>query len=611
MSNDQKYKSITAKRFKLAVQMSKHAVLQEIATKFGVGVDTVTHWQLPQRGIPPRRLVAVATLFKVKPWVFENENLSDDNFIVIIDDPSQMDKYIPESNVNASSPEAISPSTQVNCASPQSLSDKDASTPKKNAIARTILPLDSSLPEDEVPITGKRLASVLEFKRVKMVEIAQALNVSIRIIMKWKKFGIPVKYISNVTNILNVGEMEFIDKGLSHKRFMKIIRESTLQKATQPTANEEKGASEPKFVRMVGTVIEWDEKKGVGSIMPEGGKDSLHVSRKNIHKYTNNAEKNLLVGESLSFIRSFNKQDHAMHVLWLPPILRFAVIDDLLFLLHELAEKKIIPGECWNYKNPAHSMFSVLRDYIFNVFRRLEQEDSEQTDKKKKKIRIGHRTKKNRLAIFDTGLVNRTYLNIYAVFANNCQLEIGKPYWKLLGFCSNCERLDGIDYLQYFKELPDPAEYFKDPADLVFNPKLRLDLTLTNMPYEELRRWPPNILEKIPSDMRNPFQIRNFLNGLLQTALERALRRIHYDYKTAVPRYSFRSKKIELLLPLCFDDQSIVDSALAIQKEGQSYVYVSIVSVDRAYGQARLIAPPHSDWLDPKVFSERSSSLVE
>jgi len=407
-----------------------------------------------------------------------------------------------------------------------------------------------------------------------------------------------------VVNFLNIKETDFINTDLSPETFKKLVLKSALVKTIPLNKSSMINASNKKrtlnLSPMVGTVKEWNDATGVGSIMPEGEMNSLYVSRRSLLHRGNNAKRSLYVGENVAF--NISKKNTAICIVRIPPLRRFAIIDNEDYLIRELAEIKILPGECWDYKHHKKQIYPVLRTYIYDVFSRLEQEDCEQTDEKLKKIRIGRRNKKHALAIFDTGLVNRMYLRIYAVFKETDKHEIGKPFWTLIGFCSPGERLNGIDYLKCFKELPDSAESAKDPAELVYNPKLHLDLSLKRISQEELRRWPESIRKKIPPDMREPGQIVDLLNKYLQPAIERALRRLHWDSKTAVPRYSFSGKHIELLLPLCFYDQNRVDCALAIQKQNQSYVYSTILSLDRAYSCARVIAPPHSDWLDPKVF---------
>ena len=202
-------------------------------------------------------------------------------------------------------------------------------------------------------------------------------------------------------------------------------------------------------------------KAGVGSIMPERGYDLLYVSRSNLINTGNNAHRSLDVGESVAFTISAKKKDDATRVLRIPSLYRFAVLDNIDYLIKELAEKKILPGECWNYKHRKKG-YPVLLRYIYDVFSRLEQEDSEQTDEKQKKIRIRPRSKKTRsYAIFDTGLVNEMYLRLYAVFKERNKFQdekgTGKPNWRLIGFCAPGEKLNGIEYTRYFNVLPEPS----------------------------------------------------------------------------------------------------------------------------------------------------------
>ncbi len=80
-------------------------------------------------------------------------------------------------------------------------------------------------------------------------------------------------------------------------------------------------------------------------------------------------------------------------------------------------------------------------------------------------------------------------------------------------------------------------------------------------------------------------------------AIQHALRRVERNYRTAVPQ--FYKGNIQLLLPLCMADRAQADLALAVKDEGEVYIAYTCLTLDMAYNNARLIAKPDSDWLEP------------
>ena len=107
----------------------------------------------------------------------------------------------------------------------------------------------------------------------------------------------------------------------------------------------------------------------------------------------------------------------------------------------------------------------------------------------------------------------------------------------------------------------------------------------------------------MPSNMTDPDEKKAWLEELLTKAIERAIERIKWNYKTAIPQYYAKAKKIQLLLPLCIDDPRKVDVALAVEREQAVYVGHTILDLNWAYSNARLITRPDSDWLTPRKIS--------
>ena len=82
-------------------------------------------------------------------------------------------------------------------------------------------------------------------------------------------------------------------------------------------------------------------------------------------------------------------------------------------------------------------------------------------------------------------------------------------------------------------------------------------------------------------------------------------KRVYRNYKTAIPQY-FRegggeAGKLQLLLPICLQNPSVADLALTVEKteQGDAYRGSIILTLDMAYNNARLLARPDTEWLQP------------
>ena len=97
---------------------------------------------------------------------------------------------------------------------------------------------------------------------------------------------------------------------------------------------------------------------------------------------------------------------------------------DLHKTMYELWEK-VLKGEKWNYedtKNPTN--FPILESYLQYTFYRLRKED-EHSEGNKKIIELDN------YAAFNTGLVDKRYRPIYAIFTKNPSIA---QTWQLLDY---------------------------------------------------------------------------------------------------------------------------------------------------------------------------------
>lgn len=87
------------------------------------------------------------------------------------------------------------------------------------------------------------------------------------------------------------------------------------------------------------------------------------------------------------------------------------------------------------------------------------------------------------------------------------------------------------------------------------------------------------------------------LQGSIESAVNAAKRRVKRNYKTAIPQYN--RGRVQLLLPLCITSRDKADLALVVSRENQVYRGETVLTLDMAYNNARLLARPDREWLDP------------
>lgn len=271
--------------------------------------------------------------------------------------------------------------------------------------------------------------------------------------------------------------------------------------------------------------------------------------------------------------------------------------DDRLNTLAAMAEP-----ERWNYLSvPTEIRHPVLDRYIKYTFMRAYDQQ---------KIVEGDQT-----ACFNTGLLTPGHEEIFGIFTLNQHFDRARPLsavnkkWWLKTWAPSGDRM-----MTDFLEFPKLADYWTDSRDLIFDPKLQVQLNLHHIAKDNLNRFPEELggrvnRDGVPTDLaaadadgdieaivgaaveEAPLKTRNALEG----AMEHSIRLAKRSYRIAVPQ--FYQGKIQLLLPLYFNDSARPDLALTLERHGGWYRAATILYTDWAYTHARLLARPNSEWL--------------
>lgn len=226
--------------------------------------------------------------------------------------------------------------------------------------------------------------------------------------------------------------------------------------------------------------------------------------------------------------------------------------------------------EDWTYQNSqSPSAYPILENYIKYTYKRLAEE------KKFSYSRDGN------FCCFNTGLVTKNQEPILMGFSQN-MLDGPSQYWHFWKF------LRGGEYdISRFNRLPEMAYYFDDPAKIVFDTRKELVTNIEHIIEDNKFRFSP------PFNTMQNYQLRNSIEGAIKSAIERIKR----NYKTAIPQY-YRNN-IQLLIPLCLSDPQIADLALVVEDYGTMYRASTCLTLDMAINNARQLAKPDRDWLQP------------
>ena len=138
-----------------------------------------------------------------------------------------------------------------------------------------------------------------------------------------------------------------------------------------------------------------------------------------------------------------------------------------------------------------------------------------------------------------------------------------------------------------FDSLPEMAHYFDKPVHLVYDCQKDLRTNIEHIIADNKERFP------LPYADMEDYALQNILNGSIHNAVERVRR----NYKAAIPQY--HRNRIQLLLPLCLSNAQKADLALVAEDHGTFYRASTCLTLDMAYNNARQLARPDRDWLQP------------
>lgn len=295
-------------------------------------------------------------------------------------------------------------------------------------------------------------------------------------------------------------------------------------------------------------------------------------------------------------------------------IMKWAWMPDLPATLTALATHAL--DERWWFGDEIDLSFPILWNYLQFTFVRLKHENKiYEVDEAESQV-----------AAFNTGLVDKRYEPIYALFRTHTGQQRQK--WQLSSFCIAGEGRDGKDLVRNFNPLPQPPHYFSRIQDMIYDVTAgKPEVDWEHVIIKNIRRLPINFVrdhvppgfvfrdpkemgpqerlaffEELSRAVRRDNRTYRAIKNRLADAVDLAVKRTRWNFKTAIPHYFPREHRVNLLLPLAVVSEDHIDLALVVEKtRAGNYLGHTILPLDWAYMHARLVCRPDSDWLVPKA----------
>ena len=226
-------------------------------------------------------------------------------------------------------------------------------------------------------------------------------------------------------------------------------------------------------------------------------------------------------------------------------------------------------------------------------------------------------------AVFNTGLVDSRYKQIFALFRKNKNPKY-PVNWYLVDFCIEGEDMAGKTLVDQFKKMPAVAHYFNEVTDMLYDTRMgkpQLDVhhiiieRVDRLPYEFIQANAPRqfevldpacmsgeekheYFEKLREAIKNDESAYRQMTQRLEDAVSISIERVKWNFKSAIPMYYPKEDTMCLFLPLCLVKDNHVDVALVAKKtKSGRYQGATIYELSWAYKCARLVCRPDSDWL--------------
>lgn len=197
--------------------------------------------------------------------------------------------------------------------------------------------------------------------------------------------------------------------------------------------------------------------------------------------------------------------------------------------------------------------------------------------------------------VFNTGLIDIYNNDIYILDSSNDEKRFGS---KILSIVESKASLVGSGFArEHLINMPRPIKFYDNKSSLVLDASIDdIDLSdgarLNHIIKERIDRFPDKYRD-MPIDV---------ISGMIKTAIDKAIQQSDRDYKYIVPMYNIKMNKIQYLAPLYLESSisDVPELAVVIGSNSGFYYVYTVLSIDTAYDNARLICKPSDSWLKVK-----------
>ncbi|MCH5644088.1 DUF3825 domain-containing protein [Gordonia sp. ABSL49_1] len=194
----------------------------------------------------------------------------------------------------------------------------------------------------------------------------------------------------------------------------------------------------------------------------------------------------------------------------------------------------------------------------------------------------------------NTGLLTPHAEEIFGLFQRN--KHENAQHWYFLRWASESDR----DLLKHFPDPPQMAEYVTSASELVYDWRRELKLAYDHIINDNIDRFPADLAAQ-------PLRAKQALDS----AVNLTLRRVRRNHKLVIPQWYPKLGEVgaQFLMPLDLTGDGSADLALVVSAVGErAYRGHTVLTLDMAYTNARLVARPDSDWLAPRAAPLRGGS---
>ena len=150
---------------------------------------------------------------------------------------------------------------------------------------------------------------------------------------------------------------------------------------------------------------------------------------------------------------------------------------------------------------------------------------------------------------------------------------------------------------------PQPATFFEDVNEVIFQSSWTIDSS-----FEHLDHIIQDNRSRFPKEYQQKDPVR--VAGDLEQGINMAVRMAKRNFKYIAPMYRPQKDCIQMLMPIYLSGsyREAPDFALVLTPDNGIYIPETILPIDGAYQNARLIAMPDEAWLRPdSIFSGETS----